>query len=146
MSTTTTYPKKQDDRKQFILVDADGEVLGRMASQIAGILRGKHKPNFHPAVDMGDYVIVVNAEKVKLTGRKLEQKIYYRHTQYPGGLKETQYKDLLEKKPEFVIRKAVAGMLPKNALGRDMIKKLKVYTGSEHPHEAQQPVATKLTK
>ncbi len=143
-ATTTTYPKKELDRKQFLLYDAEDQVLGRLAAKVASVLRGKHKPQYHPAVDMGDYVIVVNAEKIKLTGRKLEQKKYYRHTGYPGGIKETKYAELIDKKPEFVIRKAVKGMLPHNKLGRQLLKKLKVYAGPDHPHSAQNPVKVEL--
>lgn len=140
----TTYPKKEEDRKQFLLYDAEDQVLGRLAAVVASALRGKHKPTYHPAVDMGDYVVVVNAEKIKLTGRKLEQKKYYRHSGYPGGIKEMKYSELIAKKPEFVIRKAVKGMLPQNKLGRQLIKKLKVYAGPDHPHGAQKPVKIEL--
>jgi large subunit ribosomal protein L13 len=140
----TTYPKKETDQKQFLLFDADGQVLGRLAAKVAAILRGKHKPQYHPAVDMGDYVIIVNADKVRLTGRKLEDKLWQRHSGTPGGFKETQYKKLIAEKPEFVIRKAVTGMLPHNSLGRQMVTKLKVYKGPEHPHKAQNPVKVEL--
>jgi large subunit ribosomal protein L13 len=121
------------------VVDAEGEILGRLATRIASVLRGKDKPEFTPHVDSGDFVVVVNADKIKTTGRKLDKKIYYRHTGYPGGLKETSLRTLLQHKPERAIYYAVKGMLPKNRLGRAQIKKLKVYAGPEHPHQAQQP-------
>lgn len=146
MNAKTTYPKKSDNQGQTLLFDAEDQVLGRLAARIAAVLRGKHKVNFHPAVDMGDHVIVINADKVRLTGRKLEQKIYYKHSGYPGGLRETKYKDLIKDKPEFVIRKAVAGMLPHNTLGRQLSTKLRVYAGPEHPHAAQKPVKVDLSK
>ncbi|NLZ44963.1 MAG: 50S ribosomal protein L13 [Clostridia bacterium] len=126
-------------QKKWYVVDANGQTLGRIASEVAKILRGKHKPSYSPHIDNGDYVIVVNAEKVVLTGKKTEQKQYITHSGYPGGLKATPYRILLQKKPELVFRKAVRGMLPDNRLGRKMIKKLKVYRGPEHPHLAQQP-------
>lgn len=126
-------------QKKWYVVDAKGKALGRIASEVAKILRGKHKPSYSPHIDVGDYVIVVNAEKVVLTGRKIEQKQYITHSGYPGGLKVTSYRILLQKKPELVFTKAVRGMLPDNRLGRKMIKKLKVYRGPEHPHLAQQP-------
>jgi len=118
--------------------------LGRLASQVAAILRGKHKPQYTPHVDTGDFVIVINADKVVLTGKKLDKKIYYRHTGYPGGLKKTTARQMLQNKPEEMIERAVWGMLPKNRLGRKLIKKLKVYRGSQHPHEAQQPEVLEL--
>ncbi len=126
-------------QKKWYVVDANGQTLGRIASEVAKILRGKHKPSYSLHIDNGDYVIVVNAEKVVLTGKKTEQKQYITHSGYPGGLKATPYRILLQKKPELVFRKAVRGMLPDNRLGRKMIKKLKVYRGPEHPHLAQQP-------
>lgn len=126
------------ERKWYV-VDATGHTLGRLASEIANVLRGKNKPIYTPHVDTGDYVIVVNADKVKVTGKKLEQKIYYNHSDYVGGMKETKLKDMLEKKPEYVINHAVKGMLPKGPLGRKMYKKLHVYTGPEHGHQAQKP-------
>lgn len=126
------------DRKWYV-VDANGMTLGRLASEIASILRGKNKPTFTPHMDTGDYVIVVNAEKVKVTGRKLDQKIYYHHSGYVGGLKETTLKEMLAKHPERVVEHAVKGMLPKGPLGRDMYRKLFVYTGPEHKHAAQKP-------
>jgi large subunit ribosomal protein L13 len=135
----TQYAKKEDVERKWYVADADDQVLGRLAVKIATYLRGKHKPVFTPSVDTGDFVIVVNAEKVKLTGRKLEGKIYYWHTGYPGGIKSETAGERMDRKPEEVIRAAVWGMLPKNRLGRAMFKKLKVYKGSEHPHKAQQP-------
>ncbi len=132
------------ERKWFV-VDADGMVLGRLASQVATILRGKHKPVYTPHVDTGDYVIIVNADKVVLTGRKLDQKYYYHHSGYPGGLSETKYRDLMADKPEFAVRKAIIGMLPKGPLGRKMATKLHVYAGGEHEHAAQMPEALKLS-
>jgi len=131
-------PVKEIERKWFV-VDAENKVLGRLASEIAMRLRGKHKPNFSPHMDVGDFIIVVNAEKVKLTGKKLDDKIYYRHSGYMGGLKERTAKEMLEKKPTELVKSAVKGMLTKNSLGRKQLKKLKIYTGTEHPHEAQQP-------
>ena len=129
---------KNIERKWYV-VDATDLTLGRLASQVAAILRGKNKPEYTPFLDMGDYVIIVNASKVKLTGKKLEQKVYRTHTGQPGGLKETVYKDLMQKKPELAVKVAVKGMLPKNTLGREMFKKLKVYAGPEHGHQAQKP-------
>ena len=131
------------ERKWYV-IDADGVVLGRLASKAAHILRGKHKPTFTPHVDTGDYIIIINADKVVLTGNKLDEKIYYHHSGYPGGLKETKYRDLIKNKSCFAVKKAVAGMLPKGPLGRKMLKKLKIYAGSEHPHAAQQPVACEI--
>ena len=135
-----TYSAKQSDNKdKWYIVDADGAVLGRIATQIAHRLKGKHNPLYSPHVDMGDSIIVINAEKIVLTGRKWDQKTYYRHSGYMGGLKSITAGKLLEKKPEDIIRFAVRGMLPKNKLGRQMFKKLKVYPGTEHPHSAQAP-------
>ena len=135
-----TYSLKLNDvQKKWYIVDANGKTLGRLASQLAAILRGKHKPTFTPYMDMGDNVIVVNAEKVQLTGRKAEQKEYYRHSGYPGGLKVTSFSDMIEKKPERVITLAVKGMLPHNRLGRKILTHLRVYSGVEHPHESQHP-------
>lgn len=135
----TYSAKKGEVERNWVVVDADGQVLGRLASQIALILRGKDKPVFTPHVDTGDFVVVVNADKIVLSGNKLDDKVYYWHSGYPGGIKEIKAKDLLEKKPEELVRKAVKGMLPKNKLGRKIFNKLKVYTGPDHPHEAQQP-------
>jgi len=134
----TYVAKEQEISKKWYLVDAKDRVLGRLATQIAMRLRGKHKPIFTPHADTGDFIVVINANKVMLTGRKWDKKIYYRHTGYIGGLKEISAKKLLEKKPEDILRFAVRGMLPKNSLGRRQLKKLKIYSGSEHPHEAQQ--------
>ena len=144
MKKYTFSAKKSDNPQKWYLVDADGAVLGRLASQVAHRLRGKHNPKFTPHVDTGDWVIVINAEKIVLTGRKMDQKMYYRHSGYIGGLKQMSAKELLEKKPEELVRSAVKGMLPKNKLGRQLFKKLKVYTGNAHPHEAQQPEVIKI--
>jgi large subunit ribosomal protein L13 len=135
----TFIPKKGDIEKKWWVVNAEGKILGRLATEVADLLRGKRKPQFTPHLDTGDFVVVVNAEKVRVTGRKLDQKTYYSHSQYPGGLKEETLKDLLERKPEEVIKKAVWGMIPKGKLGRSVYKKLKVYRGPSHPHEAQNP-------
>jgi large subunit ribosomal protein L13 len=135
----TFVAKEHELEKKWLLVDADSKILGRLASQIATRLRGKHKPVFTYHADTGDFVVVVNAEKVALTGSKWNKKIYYRHTGYLGGLKQISAKKLLEKKPEEVLRLAVKRMLPKNSLGRRQLKKLKIYAGPEHPHKAQQP-------
>lgn len=137
MSTYMARPAEVN--RKWYVIDAAGLPLGRVATAAAMLLRGKHKPIFTPHVDTGDYVIIVNAEKAVLTGRKLDQKIYFRHSGYEGGLKRTVYRQLMAKKPEFAVEKAVRGMLPHNRLGRAMFKKLKVYRGSEHPHSAQQP-------
>ncbi|MCI8339667.1 MAG: 50S ribosomal protein L13 [Lachnospiraceae bacterium] len=126
------------ERKWYV-VDADGHTLGRLASEVAMILRGKKKPTYTPHMDTGDYVVIVNAEKIKVTGKKLSQKIYYHHSDYVGGMKETTLKDMLDKKPEYVLTHAVKGMLPKGPLGRQMLKKLHVYAGPEHQQEAQKP-------
>jgi len=140
-----TYSAREEDiERQWHVVDAQGKTLGRLSSEIARILRGKHKPIYTPHVDCGDYVVVINAEKIWVTGRKLDQKIYYRHSGYPGGLKEITLREQLNKFPERVIEHAVKGMLPKNRLGRRMFKKLKVYAGAEHPHAAQQPQPLEL--
>ena len=136
----TYFPKAEDiAKKDWYLVDAEGATLGRLAAKIAVILRGKNKPVFTPHMDMGDFIVVVNAEKVKLTGRKLDQKSYANYSGYPGGLRVVNARTLLNKKPEDLIMLAVRGMLPKNILGRHMLKKLKVYRGKEHPHKAQMP-------
>ncbi|WP_243369626.1 50S ribosomal protein L13 [Geotalea sp. SG265] len=141
---TTQIAKKNEVARDWYLVDADNKVLGRIATEIANVLRGKNKPTFTPSVDTGDFVIVVNAEKIQLTGNKNADKIYYSHSGFPGGLKEISAGKLLEKKPEDLIKKAVKGMLPKNKLARHMIKKLKIYTGTDHPHAAQQPKALNI--
>jgi len=140
----TVFVKKEDVQRKWYLVDAEGATLGRLAAKIATYLRGKHKPIFTPNVDTGDFVIVVNAEKIKLTGKKLTDKVYYWHSGYRGGLKAATPKELLEKAPERLIMNAVWGMLPKNRLGRQVFKKLKVYKGSEHPHSAQKPEKIKI--
>ncbi|MCG8529569.1 MAG: 50S ribosomal protein L13 [Desulfovibrionales bacterium] len=140
----TFSPKPEDITREWFVVDAEDQILGRLATQIAHRLRGKHKPEFAPHVDNGDFIVVVNCEKIKVTGKKMADKMYYRHTGYPGGLKEANLETMLEKKPEDVIRKAVQGMLPKNRLGRAMMKKLKIYVGTEHPHTAQNPQALEL--
>ena len=131
--------KPAEVERKWYVVDADGKTLGRLASEVASVLRGKNKPTFTPHVDCGDYVIVINAEKVAVTGKKRAEKIYKKHTGYPGGLREITFDKLQQKKPEEIIRHAVKGMLPDGALGRQMFKKLKVYAGSEHPHTAQKP-------
>lgn len=139
MKKYTYSAKKSDIEEKWWVIDAEGQILGRLASSIASRLRGKHNPLFTPHVDTGDSVIVVNAEKIVLTGRKWDQKNYYRHSGYIGGLKTINAKKLIEEKPENLVRIAVKGMLPKNSLGRTLIKKLKVYAGGEHPHQAQKP-------
>ncbi len=131
--------KPEEIERKWYVIDAEGKVLGRLATEVASILRGKHKPIYTPHVDTGDFVIVINADKVKLTGKKLEQKKYYYHSGYPGGLKSVSYNRMMEENPEKAIELAVKGMMPKNKLGRQMFKKLKVYSGPEHKHEAQQP-------
>jgi large subunit ribosomal protein L13 len=136
--------KKETVTHDWYVIDAAGKTLGRLAVQIASRLRGKHKPIYTPHVDTGDFIVVVNAEKVRLTGNKLEDKKYYRHTGYPGGLREQNAADLLKKKPTSLLQFAVKGMLPKNTLGRAMYKKLKIYTGASHPHEAQKPQTLEL--
>jgi len=135
----TFSPKRDDIKRVWYVVDADGLVLGRLASEVARLLRGKHKPQFAPHMDTGDHVIIINAEKVVLTAGKAERKTVYRHSGYPGGLKRQTFAELLDKKPEDAVRRAVRGMLPKNSLGRQMLTKLKVYAGPDHPHAAQQP-------
>ena len=140
----TFMAKPNEVKRKWYIVDAEGLVLGRMASEVAKVLRGKNKPDFTPHVDTGDYVIIVNADKVVLTGKKLEQKLYRRHSGHPGGLKEIQYKHLMAEKPELAVELSVKRMLPKNSLGRAMFKKLKVYKGSEHNHDAQKPEKLEL--
>ena len=143
MKTTFMANASNIERKWYV-VDAEGQTLGRLAAEVAKVLRGKHKPTFTPHVDTGDYVIVVNAAKVKLTGKKLIRKTYFRHSGYPGGSSFTQAGHMLEKRPERVVEMAVRGMLPKNKLGEQMYRKLNVYAGAEHPHQAQQPEELKL--
>ena len=148
MSTVTrTYsPKASEITHDWVIIDATDIVLGRLASHAAALLRGKHKATFAPHLDSGDFVIIVNADKVVLTGSKNEKKMAYRHSGYPGGLRATSYSELLEKQPARTVEKAIRGMLPKNSLGRAQIKKLKVYAGAEHPHAAQQPTPYTLTQ
>jgi len=140
----TQSAKEQQVQRDWYVIDAQGQTLGRLATQVATILRGKNKPSYTPHVDCGDYVVVVNAEKVHVTGQKMAQKTYYRHSGYPGGLKEVTLRDQLDKFPNRVVESAVRGMLPHNRLGRRMFKKLKVYAGPNHPHEAQQPKTLEL--
>ena len=142
MKTVSTKPA--DVTRDWFVVDAEGKTLGRMASEIARLLRGKHKPEYTPHVDTGDYIIVVNAEKVRVTGNKAKDKMYYRHTGYPGGLRSMSFEKMIDHAPERVVEFAVKGMLPKGPLGRAMYAKLKVYAGTEHPHQAQQPQALTL--
>ena len=142
----TFTPKPGDVERSWYVIDANDVVLGRLASQAAQLLRGKHKPVFAPHVDAGDFVIIINAEKVALTGNKREAKLAYRHSGYPGGLRSTPYSELLEKNPERAVEKAIRGMLPKNKLSRQMMSKLKVYAGPEHPHAAQQPQPFEITQ
>jgi large subunit ribosomal protein L13 len=146
VSVRTFSPKAGDVQRQWHVVDASDVVLGRLASHVASLLRGKHKPIYAPHVDTGDFVIVVNARNVAISGNKLEHKRAYRHSGYPGGLRSVTYRDLLERHPERVVEKAVRGMLPKNSLGRKMFSKLKVYAGPEHPHQAQQPEPYQITQ
>jgi large subunit ribosomal protein L13 len=135
----TYYPKAGEISQEWILVDANDQNLGRLATQVASLLLGKHKAEFTPGVEMGDYVIVINAERVRVTGNKMEEKMYYSHSQYPGSLKEVSLRQQLEKHPDRVLKSAVWGMLPHNKLGRRLIKNLKIYAGPDHPHEAQKP-------
>ena len=140
-----TFSAKADEvKREWFVIDAENVILGRMAAEIARRLRGKHKPEFTPHVDTGDYIVVINAEKIAVTGNKMKQKIYYKHTGYIGNLKSITLEKQLQKHPELVIETAVKGMLPKNSLGRTMYRKLKVYAGSEHPHEAQQPITLEI--
>ncbi len=139
MAVEKTYVIKGEPQSDWLLVDANDQGLGRLATQIANYLMGKHKPTFTPGVDMGDFVVVVNASNIKVTQKKMVEKIYYSHSGYPGGIKSINLRDLLDKNPDRVIRRAVWGMLPHNKLGRQLLKRLRVYGGNEHPHEAQQP-------
>ena len=141
---TTVMAKSETVVRKWYVVDATNIPLGRVASQVAAVLRGKNKHIYKPHVDTGDFVIVINTDKMVLTGNKLQDKKYFHHSGYPGGIKEATYKDLMEKKSDFVLEKAIKGMLPKNSLGKKMFQKLKVYKGSEHPHQAQQPVELKI--
>jgi len=142
----TYFATTENSEHKWYVIDAQGKVLGRLATQVANYLRGKHKPEYTPHADTGDYIIIINAAQIKMTGNKNQEKIYYTHSGYPGGLKETSFEKLQEKAPTRVIELAVKGMLPKNSLGREMLRKLKVYAGAEHPHEAQQPIAIDLEK
>ena len=142
----TFMANAQNVERNWYVVDADGMTLGRLASQVAAILRGKNKPTFTPHVDCGDHVVVINAAKVVLTGKKLDQKVYYHHSGFAGGLKETKYRKLMAEKPEFAVKHAVVGMLPKGPLGRQMARKLRVYAGAEHEHAAQMPTMLELVK
>lgn len=140
----TYIPKPEETNREWLVVDAEGQILGRLASEIAQKLRGKHKPEFTPHLDTGDFVVVVNAEKVAITGDKMDKKFYYNYSGYPGGLRSTSLREKLARQPEEVIVHAVRGMLPKNRLGRQLLKKLKVYAGPDHPHGAQQPKTIEL--
>ena len=144
MKKYTYSAKRSDNLDKWVLADAEGKVLGRLASVVAGRLRGKHNPQYTPHADTGDWVVVINADKIVLSGRKMDQKKYYRHSGYTGGLTTTTARELMEERPEDLIRFAVKGMLPKNKLGRKLFKKLKVYAGNQHPHEAQQPEALEV--
>lgn len=135
----TYHQKASEVQRDWLLVDANGQVVGRLATQLATLLRGKHKPTYTPSIDGGDFVVVINAEKIKIMGRKDEQKVYYHHTGYPGGIKATPYKMLLAKHPDRILRSAVKGMLPKTRMGRHLLSKLRIYAGPNHPHAAQQP-------
>ena len=135
----TYYPKAGEISQEWILVDANDQNLGRLATQVARLLLGKHKPSFTPGVEMGDYVVIINAERVRVTGKKMEEKLYQHHSNYPGGLKTTNLRQLLVKHPDRVLKSAVWGMLPHNKMGRRLLKNLKIYAGPEHPHDAQQP-------
>jgi large subunit ribosomal protein L13 len=141
---STYIAKPAEVNRKWFVVDAEGKTLGRLSSEIASILRGKHKPTYTPHLDTGDHVIIINAEKIELTGKKLSDKIYYRHTNHPGGLKERTAKEMRDKYPDRMLELAIKGMLPKGSLGRQMIKKLNVYRGSEHPHQAQKPEVYEL--
>jgi large subunit ribosomal protein L13 len=144
MRIKTYTPRAAEIQREWFVIDAKDQTLGRLATQIAVLLRGKHKPMFSPHMDVGDYVIVLNCDKIRVTGRKLDQKFYYRHSGYPGGLKSESLREMLRRHPERVIQAAVRGMLPKNRLGRKMIKKLKIYAGDTHPHQAQKPKVFEL--
>lgn len=146
MPVRTYSPKPADVDRRWHVIDATDVVLGRLATQVAVLLRGKHKPTFAPHVDGGDFVVVVNADKVALTGNKRKNKLAYRHSGYPGGLRSVPYAELLDKHPERAVRKAVGGMLPKNRLGQHLLRKLKVYAGPDHPHRAQQPAPFEMTQ
>ncbi len=140
----TFSPTPNDVQREWWVVDARGQTLGRLASQVAKILRGKHKPTFAPHMDMGDYVVIINCDKIHVTGRRLDQKLYYRHSGYPGGMRQMTLREMMQKHPERALELAIKGMLPKNRLGRQMYTKLKVYAGEAHPHEAQKPKTLEL--
>jgi large subunit ribosomal protein L13 len=144
MRIKTYTPKPEDIQREWYVIDAKDQTLGRLASQIAHLLRGKHKPIYSPHMDVGDYIIVINCDKIRVTGNKLEDKLYYRHSGYPGGLRSLTLRQLMDRYPERVLQYAVRGMLPKNKLGRKMIKKLKIYAGDSHPHQAQKPKVYEL--
>jgi large subunit ribosomal protein L13 len=144
--TRTYTPKAGETQREWLVIDASDVVLGRLASHAAVLLRGKHKPTFANHIDTGDFVIIINADKVVLTGSKAEKKLAYRHSGFPGGLKSERYTDLLARRPDKAVEKAIRGMIPKNSLGRDVLRKLKVYSGPEHPHAAQQPVPYTITQ
>lgn len=144
MAVKTFMPKESEIERKWYVVDAEDLVLGRLATQVASVLRGKHKPEFTPHLDAGDFVIIINAEKVRVTGAKDVQKLYYRHSRYPGGIRSLSFNEMIDKHPERVIHTAVRGMLPKNALGRRMLRKLRVYTGPNHPHSGQQPAQLEI--
>jgi large subunit ribosomal protein L13 len=144
IKSRTHVVKVSDIEREWFVVDAANQTLGRLASKIAGILKGKHKVTYSPHLDVGDYVIVINADKIQVTGRKMDQKIYYRHTGYPGGIRQATLREQLNRHPTFALKRAIRGMLPKNRLGRAMLKKLKVYAGPDHPHQAQQPKPLEL--
>jgi large subunit ribosomal protein L13 len=139
VKTPTPSTAEIEASRKWYLVDADGKVLGRLATKVASILKGKHKPMYMPHLDVGDFVVIINAERIRLTGRKADQKVYFRHTGYPGGGREDSFKELIAKKPDQVLAHAIKGMLPHNRLGRQMFKKLKIYAGGEHPHVGQKP-------
>lgn len=144
MNNRTYSPRAAEIERRWYLVDAGGKTLGRLATRIAHILRGKHKPGYSPHMDLGDHIVVINAEKIRVTGKKAQQKVYHRHTGYPGGIRTTPYAKVLELHPERILRQAVKGMLPRNTLGRQMYKKLRVYAGDEHRHDAQKPEILEL--
>jgi large subunit ribosomal protein L13 len=146
MNQKTYTPKAAEIERKWYVVDAEGQVLGRLATQIATILRGKHKPIYTPNLDTGDYVIVINADKVRLSGNKEDQKMYYRHSFYPGGLREIRYREMKAKHPDRIIKLAVKGMLPKTTLAREQLRKLRIYTGAEHPHAGAQPVELSIKR
>ena len=145
MAVKTYTPKESEIERKWFVVDAEDAVLGRISTQIASVLRGKHKPQFTPHLDAGDFVIVINAEKVRVTGAKEQQKMYYRHSRYPGGLRSFTFQEVIERNPERVIQLAVRGMMPKNALGKRMLRKLRIYTGPDHPHSGQQPAKLNIS-